>query len=712
MRIHISKYMNLIKLTENRWVAGSVLALASIIVATILSTFDVFENLELKTIDARFVIRGTVPKPDTSIVIVAIDDASLGSLPSKWPYPRTYFGKMVKNLNDAGAKLIVFDVVFPDRNVDHPEDDLFLARSISDAKNVILANKVVFEFLSHGTENTYVPPLVPPLKRTGAPWGIVNIIMDADAVLRRYMLYQPVGRWIYYPIGIQAVSALQGSNTKIMEETKDGKFMIGDIAVPKVSANSIYINYQGPPGTFRTYSLSDILDDENFDLLGDEDTDAFEMHKLWGTFRDKIVLVGASADELQDNRHTPFFQYESKKQQMPGVEMHANAISTILRRDFITNMNGWLQLFFLLFWTLLAAYIAKSFKPFRALGVVVVELIIISAFVYLVFAVQKGVVDLIRPMLSVVLCYVANVVHQTVTEQREKQRYRQTFQQYVAKNVVDEMLSSNELPQFGGERRELTILFSDIRKFTTFSENHPPEVVVSRLSEYLTSMVEIIFKHNGTLDKFVGDEIMAVYGAPLYFTDHAERACLTAMDMVEKLRKIQKKWSEDRKDFFHIGIGVNTGSVIVGNLGSSQLFDYTVIGDEVNLGARLEGANKQYQTTVIISESTYARVKTKAKVRELDLVRVMGKETPIRIFELRGMNSVPEIEQDYIIDIFTEGLKAYRNRRWADALKEFRRVLRYFPSDGPAKVYTKRCLDFIENPPPIDWDGVYDFKTK
>jgi len=274
------------------------------------------------------------------------------------------------------------------------------------------------------------------------------------------------------------------------------------------------------------------------------------------------------------------------------------------------------------------------------------------------------------------------------------------------------MLSSNELPKFGGERRELTILFSDIRKFTTFSENHSPEVVVSRLSEYLTAMVEVIFKHNGTLDKFVGDEIMAVYGAPLYFGDHAERACMTAMDMVDELRNIQKQWSADKKDFFHIGIGINTGSVIVGNLGSSQLFDYTVIGDEVNLGARLEGANKQYQTTVIISEGTYERVKHKAKVRELDYVRVVGKEKPIRIFELRGMHSVPQIEQDYIIDIFTEGLEAYRDRRWADALKEFRRVLRYFPSDGPAKVYTRRCLDFVENPPPLDWDGVYDFKTK
>lgn len=702
--------MTLKKLTENKWLAGSLLALASMLVAMLISTLTIFENLELKTIDARFGIRGTVPNPDTTIVIVAIDDASLSSLPSKYPYPRWFFGRMVDNLVKAGAKLIVFDIVFPDPS--DSTNDLSLALSITNAKNVIQAGKIVFEYGSYGTENIYPLKPIDPLLRTGAPWGIVNVIEDTDAVLRRYMLYQPVSGRNYYPIGVDVVRALQGSRTKIVEHTKEGKFLVGDIAIPKASANTMYINYQGPPGTFNNYSLSDVLDDEKFDLLGDEDTDIFEMHKMWGTFQDKIVLVGASAAELQDNRYTPFFHYAGQKRQMPGVEMHANAISTILRGDFLVDMNGWLQSLFLLIWTLLVALIAKSLKPFRALGVVALELIVIAAFTYYLFAVQKLMVYVMRPMLSVVLCYVANAVHQTVAEQREKHRYRQTFQQYVAKTVVDMMLSSNELPKFGGERRELTILFSDIRKFTSFSENHPPEVVVSRLSEYLTAMVEVIFKHKGTLDKFVGDEIMAVYGAPLYFKDHAERACLTAMDMVKELRAMQKKWSEDKKDYFHIGIGVNTGNVVVGNLGSSQLFDYTVIGDEVNLGARLEGANKQYQTTIIISESTYQRVKDKAKVRELDLVRVMGKEKPIRIFELRDMNSVPQIEQDYIIDIFTEGLLAYRNRRWADALKEFRRVLRYFPSDGPAKVYTKRCLDFIENPPPLDWDGVYDFKTK
>jgi adenylate cyclase len=225
-------------------------------------------------------------------------------------------------------------------------------------------------------------------------------------------------------------------------------------------------------------------------------------------------------------------------------------------------------------------------------------------------------------------------------------------------------------------------------------------------------MVDVIFRHDGTLDKFVGDEIMALYGAPYYFENHAERACLTALDMVAELRHLQKRWSQKQMEYFNIGIGINTGKVIVGNLGSIQLFDYTVIGDEVNLGARLESANKHYSTTIIISEKTYLEVKDKAVARELDIVRVKGKTKPVRIYELRGMYSLPAIEKELIIDIYTYALELFQGRNWVQALQQFRRILRYFPSDGPSRVYIRRCLDFIENPPPESWDGVFEFAVK
>ena len=278
-------------------------------------------------------------------------------------------------------------------------------------------------------------------------------------------------------------------------------------------------------------------------------------------------------------------------------------------------------------------------------------------------------------------------------------------------DVIEDIMKDPSKLKLGGEKRIISVHFSDIRSFTTYCEKRSPEEIVSILNEYLDEMTKVIVQHKGTLDKYVGDEIMAIYGAPHPYKNHAEKACATALEMVARLRALQRNWSEQKLDYFQIGIGINTGKVILGNLGSSQLFDYTVIGDDVNLGARLEGVNKQYGTTIIISEFTYKAVRKKALVRELDLVRVKGKRKPVRIFELCGMGAIPAIEKDLVIDVYTQALNYYKEYKWYQALTEFKRILRYFPTDGPTRVYIKRCLDFIENPPPENWDGVYEFTT-
>jgi len=704
--------MKLGNIAKSKSAFATLITILSVFAAYLLSMLGVLEDIQFKVTDAFFRVRGPVAPADTSIVIIAIDDQSLASLPSKWPYPASYYAKMVENLTVAGARLIVLDIEFTEPNVADPRADLMLASAVSDAKRVVLAGKVVFEVGSFGTENFHVLAPIAPLLRGAAAWGLVNVVEDPDGFLRRYLLFYGLGKRTYFPLAIQALKVLSSATEDNSASPMDPVFRVGSHTIPKASANSMFINFRGPAGTFRTYSLASVLDDSTFDLLGDDDTDIFEMHKEWGTFKDKIVFVGASADEMQDNKYAPFFEFDGRKRKIPGVEIHANALSTILRGDFLAASNPYLQLLFVLLMTGLATTTTLSLRPFKGLAVAIGTIALSILLLFVAFSLWRSLASATVPILAIILSFVTNTVYQTVTEQREKHRIRKTFQQYVAPTVVEKMLSSGELPSYGGERRELTVLFSDIRRFSSFSETHEAEVVVSRLSEYLSEMVEVIFKYDGTLDKFVGDEIMAVFGAPYYLEDHAQRACLTAVEMVDQLRDIQKRWSADRKSYFNIGIGINTGKVIVGNLGSKQLFDYTVIGDQVNLGARLEGANKEYQTTIIISEATYNFVKDKAKVRELDLVRVVGKTIPIRIFELRGMNSIPQIEQDYIIDVFTEGLQAYRERRWADALKSFRRVLRYFPSDGPSRIYTVRCLDFIENCPSYDWDGVYDIKRK
>ena len=704
--------MTFAKIRKSKSAIVILIAFTAVFSAYILSSLNVIKTLQLKTVDTLFSLRGPISPPDTSIVIVAIDDQAFKSLPGKWPYPNFYYGKLVENLDKAGAKLIVFDIEITEKSEDNLDDDLYFARAVTDAKNVVLAGKVVFDVGSYGTENRELLRPIAPLLRTPATWGLVNAVYDMDGFLRQYLLYYDVNSKRYYSLSVEATRRLENIKISREQDPHARFFKVGKHSIPKVSANTMLINFLGPAESIRTYSMASVLDDSTFELSGDEDTDIFEMHKKWGTFRDKIVFIGATAEELQDNKLTPFRVYKGRKRKIPGVEVHAQALSTILRDDYIYRLNGFIEFLVIILFSLVASFVTLKSRPFKAFTIVILMFFSIAGLALYLFSVFRILAILTTPILSLSLSFIVSIVYQTVTEQREKQRIRQTFKHYVAPSVVENMLNSGELPSFGGERRVLTILFSDIRRFTTFSESYEPEVVASRLSEYLTEMVDVVFKFNGTLDKFVGDELMALFGAPYSMKDHAERACLTAVEMIEKLRDIQKRWSADKKGFFQIGIGINTGKVIVGNLGSEQLFDYTVIGDEVNLGARLEGANKQYGTTIILSESTYNLVRNKAKVRELDLVRVVGKTKPIRIFELRSMNSIPQIEQDYIIGVFSEGLNFYRERRWSDALKSFRRVLRYFPTDGPSRIYTIRCLDFIENPPPLDWDGVYDFKVK
>lgn len=701
------------KLWKSKWPFGGIVAFLAAILTLVLSLFPQFENFELDSYDFRFVIRGAQDTEEDNIVIVGIDEQSIIGL-QRWPFLRSDHAQVILNLFDAGAKLIILDIEFtePAKNT---RQDMILGGAIRRTRNVILAGKMVTEeFSGRATRNIYPLPPEKLFLDAGAHWGLANIDEDPDGFIRRYLLFQVHNERRYYPLSLYAYLLLQNDPDITSKITDYGdEFEIGDLRIPKRDFFNMLINFRGPAKSFPTYSYTDIIDDAKFKLpKEDDDTDVFELHKLGGTFKDKIVFIGASAEELQDTNFTPFFGSGGVKTKMPGVEVHANALSTLLRGDFISSQSKWSAILMVFVMAAASMVITKWLKPFR--GLFVVMGLILGYFLWTAFAFNKLQlwVEFVTPMTAIVLSYIGNVVHQTLTEQRERIRVKKTWEHFMSQSVIDEMLDKGELPKFGGERRELTVLFSDIRGFTTYTENHKPKEVVHALNEYLTEMVDVIFKNNGTLDKTVGDEIMAVYGAPHYFKEHAEKACITALEMVKRLRALQRKWSANNQDYFQIGIGINSGKMILGNLGPSQLFDYTVIGDDVNLGARLEGANKQYGTTITISEFTQRAVRRKAKVRELDVVRVKGKNKPVRIFELRGMGSLASIEQDLVIDVYTLGLNYYKQLKFYQALTEFKRVLRYFPTDGPTRVYIKRCLDFIENPPPENWDGVYEFTTK
>jgi adenylate cyclase len=695
-----------------KWLIRSAIGLGCFALALILGFTTAFENLDLRAYNMLFVLRGSQDMSNSGIAVVAIDDKAFASLPAKWPYPREYFTRAITNLTKAGARLIVFDVTFTEPSRLNPFEDESLARAVAASGKCLLAGKLVRELATNDTENSYLMKPIPPLLEAGADWALIDAIEDDDGFIRRYLVFQEFQGKPFLSLATRAFVRLTADTVDAQLNAVNGSFIINGAEVPRYDHNTLLINFRGPDKTFPTYSLADVLDDTAFTLPGDDDTDIFDMHLDWGTFRDKVVFVGASAEELQDNKFTPFFSYEGKRRKMPGVETHANALHTLLTGDYIQKLPYPNQLIIMLLVSVLTMLAVYSGRTSIALIAVIAELTVLAALAFYSFVSASYWVPIVGPVLALLFNYGGHTAQVVVTERREKSRVRKVFAQYVAKSVVDDMLAKGDTPKFGGERRELTVLFSDVRGFTTFCEHHDAEAVVQRLNEYLTSMVDVVLVNQGTLDKFVGDELMAVFGAPLHFKEHAEKACVTACEMITRLRSMQKQWSLDGKETFNIGIGINTGTMIVGNLGSQQLFDYTVIGDEVNLGARLEGTNKQYGTSIIISEFTYAQVKNKARVRELDLVKVKGKQKPVKIYELRAMEVLPEIEQDLLINTYHKGLDYYKQRQWYKAIREFRAVLRYFQTDGPSRLYVARSLDFIENPPPGDWDGVYEFKTK
>jgi adenylate cyclase len=290
---------------------------------------------------------------------------------------------------------------------------------------------------------------------------------------------------------------------------------------------------------------------------------------------------------------------------------------------------------------------------------------------------------------------------------------RRMFQSMVTPKVVDAILKKSEGIELGGEEKEVTVLFSDIRGFTSFSEQHKPQEVVSILNEYLPPMTETVYQTDGTLERYIGDAIMAFWGAPVAQQDHAQRACITALGMADLLHQtLHPKWEREGREKLRIGIGLNSGNVVVGFIGTESIKNYALVGDTVNLGSRLEGATKEYRVEIILSETTYEKVKDDFLCRELDLIRVKGKARPIRIYELINRRLKDSGVKEKIARVFERGLAHYRGREWDQAVGQLKIGLGWDPEDGPSQLFIERCGELKKNPPPPDWDGVFEMKTK
>jgi adenylate cyclase len=299
-----------------------------------------------------------------------------------------------------------------------------------------------------------------------------------------------------------------------------------------------------------------------------------------------------------------------------------------------------------------------------------------------------------------------------LTKEKIEKELKNAFQRYVSPKVVDQILETPEKLELGGERKIMTALFSDVRGFTQISESISPAELVQFLNDFFTEMTEKVLDYEGTVDKYIGDAIMVFFGAPLEQQDHAVRACKTAVDMIHSLKKLRVDWEALDLPTINLGVGINSGEMIVGNMGSKKRFNYTIMGDAVNLASRLEGINKQYGTNIIISQCTYNLIQGDSfTVRELDSVRVKGKKEPVTIYELCGYGELYHQKQE-LATIFSEGLHVYRKQQWEQAIKLFNSVLREYPDDTPSRVFIARCNEYKQNSPPEDWDGVFAMETK
>jgi adenylate cyclase len=532
---------------------------------------------------------------------------------------------------------------------------------------------------------------IDPIAHSAAALGHVNVAFDTDGTPR---YEHPVleYRGEYYPsLVVQVVRAYLGLRPEeVTVRFRDG-IQLGPTAIPTDESMRLLVNYLGPPGTFPTYAFANVL----------------QGHLSDSTFRDAIVLIGGTASGLGDTFATPFAAALS------GVERHATVIDNILRQDFLHRRHatalldlaaivlmglsvGWLSPKCPSYWGSVAAvglggmYVAANLPAFTWASLWV---------------------NLLFPLVAVAVNQSAITLCKYLTEERQKRLVRQAFQYYLHPTVVDQVSQNPHLLTLGGESRELTVLFSDIRSFSAIAEGLSPEALVHLLKEYLTIMTRVVFRHNGLLDKYIGDAIMAVYGAPLHDPEHAYRACRSALEMMEELRALRARWDSQGLPPLNIGIGINTAVMVVGNMGSELRFDYTVMGDGVNLASRLEGANKEYGANIIVSESTWEQVRDRLATRELDVVRVQGKVQPTRIFEVLG---TPPLGPDYaaLSGPFEAGLRAYRAHQWEDAIRRFQQALEAVPGDPPSGLCIQRCKTFMAAPPPPGWDGVYTMQTK
>jgi len=627
--------------------------------------FGAFASVQLRMQDLLYVNRH--PQPD--VVIVAIDDVSLQAI-GRWPWDRRVVAQLIRSLGT--ARIVGLDVNFPEPS--NPESDQELADVIAGTGNVVLPVEI-----NYGADGkTPVGALTPieSIRAVAASLAHSNTPPDADGVVRRvpFSVTLPDGT-TYHAFG-EIVARRAGARV---------------VGVPLDSRGNLLVPFVGAPGTIRTVSAVDVI------------TGAVSAE----SFRDAIVFVGATAPDLHDERTVP----TSNGEFMSGIEIHANVTDALLSRAFVSELPkpyGALIVFALaLALGLFIPRVRVRVGSLASLGVIFAYVV-----VAVIFAARGLFLPLLFPVIGMVITYLAVMVYRYVRTNAERSYLRTAFEKYVSPSVIASLMAHPEQLSIGGERRRMTVLFADLRGFTSLSEHMDPTELVSILNRYFDAMTDIVFEEQGVLDKYMGDAIMAFWGAPIETTDHNVRAIRTALRMRGRLWMMNRDEQFGRGIALHLGIGVSTGEVVVGNMGSSKRFDYTVMGDTVNLGSRVEGLNKEYGTEILATEETVRGLPHNYVVRQLDLVAVKGRTEAVRLYEVIGLTEqmTPEVRDK--LDRFSRALALYERGDFRGADLAFADILQLHPHDGPSLLFWQRCTHLQEHPPAEGWNGAWAMHTK
>lgn len=690
--------------------------LASVLVLTLYKVKPPFiQGIDKVASDARFKARGKV-SPGTEVVIVAIDEKSINEL-GRWPWPRTIMAKLIKGLEP--AKIVGLDIVFSEPET--KDKDKSLGDAVKDAGNVVMGyflrddatrtpeqdaisqldrSKIKLVKMLDNVESIPVIELpgintnIPVVGKGAKGFGLFNIFPDEnDGVIRRSQLIFLYQGEIYPSLALEALRHYMGGEiiVSIASHGIDGLFINGK-SIPVDESGRFQLNFYGSGGTFTTYSAIDIINGR----LPRE------------AIANKIVFVGATEQGIYDLRVTPLDPI------YPGVEIHATVAANTLEKRFLIHDDRVvaLDIFLIIFLpTALCLSLTWVHRTFISLVIFLAFLSFHTITNFYLFSSYSLVPSAVYPLISLFVAYLLAEAYRNLVVESKGRYLKKAFGTYVSPALVSEILKDPDRLKLGGEKREITILFSDIRGFTTLSERLSPEQLVSILNEYLSPMTRIVLEEKGTLDKYIGDAIMVICNAPIDLPDHPQKGCSIALRWIKELEKLNGSWKEKGYPPIDIGVGINTGDAVVGNMGADLRFDYTAIGDNVNLASRLEGMNKLYGTAIIVTESTQKLATNDFLFRELDVVRVKGKGKPVAIFELMDFSDSDASKKE-LASSFSKALSLYKSRRFEDAKTMFDVILNKFPEDGPTKLYIERCTDYIKSPPSSDWDGVYVAKTK